>query len=276
MAKKAFLVGINTYNGAPLNGCVNDVNDMATYLKKQGFTCTILTDAQATRTNILKGLKTLVSGVTAGDVIYFHYSGHGSQVPDRNRDEKDGKDEIICPVDIDFYRGIYITDDELNGIFNNLPASVTIEIVLDCCHSGTGLRDISPDCADRYLPCPEDLTVEQVATSRELVLVEPKISNSILWGGCRDTETSADARISGRFNGAMTYYLLQSLKTTTVRKDLEKTLSSNLQRYGYSQHPQLECSDERSKQNFCGIVTSRELEQTTSQKPFIEKLKFWK
>ena len=32
--------------------------------------------------------------------------------------------------------------------------------------------------------------------------------------GCRDTQTSADAQIGGSFNGALTYYLVESIKET--------------------------------------------------------------
>eukprot|EP00051_Salpingoeca_urceolata_P021203 m.328368 g.328368 ORF g.328368 m.328368 type:complete len:80 (-) comp19752_c1_seq25:107-346(-) len=33
-----------------------------------------------TRDNIIAGLHWLMRGVRAGDVLFFHYSGHGSQV----------------------------------------------------------------------------------------------------------------------------------------------------------------------------------------------------
>ncbi len=49
---KAVLVGINEYPGCPLEGCVNDVSDMAQFLtSKCGFAprdIRLVTDAQAT------------------------------------------------------------------------------------------------------------------------------------------------------------------------------------------------------------------------------------
>jgi hypothetical protein len=49
---RALLVGINSYPGAPLNGCVNDVTDMANFLVDNcNFTMSdirLLTDARAT------------------------------------------------------------------------------------------------------------------------------------------------------------------------------------------------------------------------------------
>ena len=93
MARKALLVGINDYapvgaGGPDLRGCVNDVRDMANTLNALGIvratpgTMHILTDARATRANILNELRWLIQGAKRGDVLVFHYSGHGSQVVD--------------------------------------------------------------------------------------------------------------------------------------------------------------------------------------------------
>jgi len=56
----ALLIGINTYNGAPLRGCVNDItitNDiLTTGYNVPPTNIKILTDATATKRNILKGM----------------------------------------------------------------------------------------------------------------------------------------------------------------------------------------------------------------------------
>ena len=41
-------------------------------------------------------------GGRRGDVLLVHYSGHGSNVPDNDGDEADGRDEILCPTDLDW------------------------------------------------------------------------------------------------------------------------------------------------------------------------------
>ena len=43
-------------------------------------------------------LAELVAASVPGDVLVFHYSGHGVQVPCRTED--DGKDEALCPTDL--------------------------------------------------------------------------------------------------------------------------------------------------------------------------------
>ena len=152
--KKALLVGINRYPDPrnELKGCVNDVRQMAETLKRRyGFpgdgNMRILTDARATTKAILDGLSWLTAGASPGDSLVFHYSGHGSQVPDRNGDETtDRLDEILCPYDLDWDHPL--TDDDLAAACANVPQGALLTVILDCCHSGTGLRDFAPS-ADR-------------------------------------------------------------------------------------------------------------------------------
>ncbi|HEY3116002.1 MAG TPA: caspase family protein, partial [Chloroflexota bacterium] len=73
---RALLVGINAYPGAPLNGCVNDVTDMASFLVKPcGFAMgdiRLVTDSRATKTAIVDRLGWLLTGLQKGDRILFH------------------------------------------------------------------------------------------------------------------------------------------------------------------------------------------------------------
>ena len=156
--KKALLVGINRYPdpGNELKGCVNDVRQMADTLQSQyGFpgdgNLRILTDARATTKAILDGLAWLTSGASPGDSLVFHYSGHGSQVPDRNGDETtDRLDEILCPYDLDWEHPL--TDDDLAAACARVPRGALLTVILDCCHSGTGLRDFAFSGNRHYLP----------------------------------------------------------------------------------------------------------------------------
>jgi len=81
-------VGINAYSGGnALNGCVTDVRSMALLLEhRYGFDpkdIKVLTDAQATRQGILSAFEThLIAQARPGDVVVFHFSGHGSRVFD--------------------------------------------------------------------------------------------------------------------------------------------------------------------------------------------------
>eukprot|EP00798_Chlamydomonas_sp_ICE-L_P019940 gene19940-26648_t len=142
--KKAVLVGCN-YPGtnAALNGCINDVHGMAKMLKTYfGFSdsdMTIMVDTdkstlQPTGKNIKAELVKMVSGAADGDILFFHFSGHGTQIPSDNDDEEDGKDEAICPTDMNI-----IADDDLRIIFSPLSKqpNTKFTMIADCCHSGT-------------------------------------------------------------------------------------------------------------------------------------------
>ena len=67
--------------------------------------------------------------------------------------------------------------------------------------------------------------------------------NHVLWAGCRNNQTSAEASIGGSFRGAFTYYYCQALRRAGVsitRRRLDSLVSADLAKNGYSQVPQLE------------------------------------
>ena len=147
--KRALSVGIN-YPGQPhyLRGCVNDSHTIDKMLREKfGFEdVTLLLDNDATTQRIKEELVKLVNGSKPGDVLFFHYSGHGTQIiDDKDPDvEPDGLDEVICPVDFN-WRDKVIRDDDLKAIFDSVPAGVNMTVFLDCCNSGGGV-----DAANEY------------------------------------------------------------------------------------------------------------------------------
>jgi metacaspase-1 len=93
------------------------------------------------RANLMRALRWLVDGTSAGDSLVFHFSGHGVQRLDRDGDEADGYDEALCPVDFDDpHGGGVILDDEINAtIVRPLGKGVKLHAFVDTCHSGTML-----------------------------------------------------------------------------------------------------------------------------------------
>lgn len=253
MTKKALIVGINDYQKInDLKGCLNDVQNMRDFLKDyKEFkieNIRVLTDGRATKQNIINRLNWLVEGSKSGDVLVFHFSGHGSQIRDRNGDEiSDSLDELLCPYDMNWDSN-YILDDELEAIFNKVHKDTLVEIFLDCCHSGTGLREMQSHFAlskERFLPQPLDIMLRWQGIENVLNVYKMSCivkANQILWSGCQDSQTSADAFIDGNYNGAFTFYLLKHLRENSnqSRKDLLVNLRNSLKNHGYSQIPQLE------------------------------------
>jgi hypothetical protein len=266
MAKRAVLIGINRYQipGSDLRGCVNDVRNLqqalTTYYGFSAQDITSLTDLQATKKAMQSAIQKLVTGGKKGDVLLLHYSGHGANVPDDNGDEADHRDEILCPTNLDWNDPL--RDDWLRTTFNKLRSGVSLTVIMDCCHSGSNTRAFTPPdepIKERFLPCPLDLMATESGRKlrgtlrgklgkaprgrkRKGDIVHADIQEMLITG-CRDTQTSADAEIGGTFNGALTYYLVESIKETkgklTYRELHERTLA-HLKGEGYDQTPQLE------------------------------------
>src|SRR5437867_1174948 len=140
---RAVLVGINKYpDPNELNGCVNDASDMAAFLVSNcNFShddIRLVTDERATAQNILDRLGWLLTGISAGDRIFFHYSGHGAQVATRNpQGQADRFDEVICPVNFNFDDdSTMIRDKDFVRLFGAVPAGVEFVWVSDSCFSG--------------------------------------------------------------------------------------------------------------------------------------------
>jgi len=279
MAKRAFLVGINRYQiaGADLRGCVNDVKDLSAALVQfHGFKkgdITVVTDLAATKKTMQAGIKTLIRDSKKGDVALIHYSGHGSHVPDDNNDEADGRDEILCPTDLDWDDPL--RDDWLRTTLDGVRAGVNLTVIMDCCHSGTNTRAIVPPDAtvkERYLPSPSALkAVESGRSVPKKVSSELRGSSrasrkardivnaelpEVLITGCRDTQTSADAFINMRYNGALTFALVEAIRKSRGKltyKQLHDKAAATLKTRKFEQVPQLEGRSERFDQPFLAV-----------------------
>jgi hypothetical protein len=213
--KRALLIGINKYKAVPsLQGSVNDVETMRSVLMTHwGFlprNITMLTDENATHDKIMAALNDLVAVSTPLDTVYFHYSGHGSQVQDLNGDEEDGLDETIVPQDGRSGGVRDIVDDELDVIFSKLRARSAM-IVLDSCHSGTATRSF--DIRARSVP--QDMRIDLYRTgvpgTTTRGITPLPHSRFIVMGGAADNEEALDGPVEGSYHGFFTYALARSL-----------------------------------------------------------------
>lgn len=264
MAKKALLVGINRYSnpGVSLRGCLNDVNSMVGVLTASfGFSPSdmkMLVNENATKANIVANLHWLVENAAPGDVLVFHYSGHGSLIA--LRDEKgqivDARQPVICTYELNWSDPL--TFKEVGQILV-APEGVNITSILDCCHSGHDFRDLKPryypgmslskseiqDLKMRFLPPPPEI-MSQISPKAKDVIPQPRKTSDdtdILMTGCGLLQTSADAYIKGAYRGAFTYCLSQALMQTQYKADYINVLTQTIQvlrQCGFNQTPQLE------------------------------------
>ncbi|MGH2542511.1 MAG: caspase family protein [Ardenticatenaceae bacterium] len=161
MAKKAFLVGINTFTRPTyrLRGCINDTiamkENLTSYFGFEEDEIKVVHDQDATRKGIRGGLNWLIEGAQPGDVLVFHFSSHGTQVPDDSEDEMEVQDEVIVPYDHDWDNPF--RDDHLRETFAAIPEGVNFTFIADCCHSGSiqrALLEQEIDFKPRYLQPP--------------------------------------------------------------------------------------------------------------------------
>lgn len=229
--KNALLIGCNYINTPnELHGCVNDVANVKKRLLSKEFNVTTITDytnKKPTKDVILEEFKTLLTTSSSGDLLFFMYSGHGSNILDRNADEVDGMDELIISSDLKT-----IVDDELKSLLKQfLPKNVTMFAMFDCCFSGTILdlkyQFLNGSNYDQYVE-----NSKNVETPGTVYMIS----------GCTDKQTSADAYINNQSQGAMTWALLDSLKSPTWRS-LIKHMRDALTKSGFTQIPQFASSN---------------------------------
>lgn len=254
--KKALLIGIN-YIGTSyrLRGCVNDLKNLKTWLiTEQGYpeaNITVMSDdingaIMPTKQNMLREIQTLVNGATAGAERFFGYSGHGGTAPDPSGFEDAGFCETICPLDDD------LLDVELRtALVDPMPADSSLFCIFDSCHSGT-ILDLRYNCAPIKQPNfrskaiyehhPDKNCEAYLLTSDHYTATNGEV---VVLSGCQDNQTSADAFIDNKNQGALVGNFIKvwnKLKTTNKPEtiyNLITTISTDIKQEGYSQVPHL-------------------------------------
>lgn len=250
--KRALLVGISKYDIAltgyqwnNINGA-NDIKLLAPILKSKGFKIVTLTDEQATHKNIINGINKLIALSQKGDIIYFHFSGHGQPVEDINGDEADGWDEALIPVDARkvYKKGVYegnkhLLDDDLEPLITKLRAKVgpagIVYAVIDACHAGTASKGLDDD----YEECPSRGTMQGFTYTRgkyfrpkklEIsnyykVKKTSKISNVVFFEACRPYQLNREIKTNSNIYGPLSYHMAQVIKKFGLSTNASSVIS---------------------------------------------------
>ncbi|MCA1992525.1 MAG: caspase family protein [Coleofasciculus sp. S288] len=238
--KLALLVGVNQYSSEPLYGCVNDVElQRHLLIHRFGFKkedILTLTDKQATRQGILEAFEDhLINQAKPGDVVVYHYSGHGSQVfdPDpivvQQGNQSSGLNGTFVPVDgelPDGYpeQGGVVKDIMGHTLFLLMSALPTenVTVVLDSCYSGGATRkefrvrsrdggrnvQISP-LEKEY----QEKWLSRLNWSREKFVEAYRrgVAKGVVLAATNPNQLAVDARLNGFDAGAFTYLLTHYL-----------------------------------------------------------------
>ena len=255
----ALIIGIDTYKPSlndmaavgsqrtwtNLDGCVNDataIKDLA--IAKYAFkpeNITTLLNADAGRQRIIAELEKLVANAKKGDVVFFYYAGHGSQVKNSLSAESDKKDETIVPADA-WKKGVPdIRDKELAKYFNLLlDKGVLLTVIMDSCHSGSGSR------GDNFLYDPPKARYIEEANydAKDATLPQrPEERGALILAAAQDFEFAKEHRDENNVpHGAFTSALLkatQQLSVDAAANDLYVSLSAIMKYYGKTQEPSI-------------------------------------
>ncbi|CDO70340.1 hypothetical protein BN946_scf184872.g1 [Trametes cinnabarina] len=226
-----------------------------------------------TRANILEAMRRLVKDAHPHDSLFFHYSGHGGQIKDKDGDEIDGYDEIIFPLD--HKSAGYISDDVgtpfsmsilsadrccLDQLMHTmmvkpLPPGCRLTALFDVCIANALVRVLRADSDSVsfvYSPatlapsstCPTcDGRVKGSQVTKKWHDYKATLADVITWSGCKDSQTSADTWEQGVATGAMSHAFISSLAQNPKQsyQDLLRSVRVILKKK-YSQKPQLSSS----------------------------------
>ncbi|HAX76430.1 MAG TPA: peptidase C14 caspase catalytic subunit p20 [Cyanobacteria bacterium UBA11372] len=283
----ALLVGIDNYHPdsipqiSPLKGCVNDIKAVESYLRERIVKDSdwqlvepkdqpwILLDRDATRQAIINGFQHHLCNADSDDVVLFYYSGHGAQekAPEEFWElEADRLNETLVCYDSRTEGSRDLADKELRYLISKVARNnPRVIIFLDCCHSGSGTRDLPPEvtvrrsCVDsrerplssfifandetglgELLTCP--LNPEKKTTG----LVLPK-GRHVLFSACRDYELAKEYEAEdGQHRGVFSYFLMQTMHRTNgniTYRDLARNINALVSGKVKEQSPQVEASD---------------------------------
>jgi hypothetical protein len=133
--------------------------------------------------------------INTSEQIYIHYSGHGSNIIDKNNDELDNYDECLIPTDYNNGKNIII-DDELYTLFTYVLPTCQLLISLDCCMSGTL-------CDFNYCYNYNNITKNFSTTSiNRKNIYETK--NIISFSAVQDNQYALDVFVNNKAQGAFT------------------------------------------------------------------------
>ncbi|WP_088892427.1 caspase family protein [Leptolyngbya ohadii] len=218
-------------------------------------------DILPTYENIVRAFQQITDRAKPGEQVYIHYSGHGGRARTvyPNLKGNNQLDEGLVPMDIgDTPEGRYLRDVEMTTLLRRMTdKGLIVTLVLDSCHSGGATRGDLEIRSGADLDTLERTDESLVASREELernwsevtgnssirVAGLPETREYVLIAACRPTEYAYEYAVNGQErNGALTYWMMDTLKTLSGRlnyKTLHSRISAKVQSKFAQQVPML-------------------------------------
>lgn len=246
----ALLVGIDNYNPPvpKLGGAKKDIEKIRSYLEKnfkdRPLHIKTLLEQEATYDQFIQNFREHLGQAKTDDVVWFHYSGHGSRQTSAEEFEKlnsGKKDETLVLYD-SRPSGKDLADKELAVLIHEISArNPHILVTLDCCHSGSGTRSaeafterLSADRGDKRTM---DSYLSGYFNQRGTALPEARY---LFFAACNRFQSAKESFDGG---GLFTENLIQALeqsKKDISYADLLIQLRQGVVTMKWDQDPQLE------------------------------------
>ena len=252
--KHAFVIAISDYPQIPGRenwtklSSKNDYDLVMEMLKRQEFqqsNIISLLDKEATVENIENAFEKLIATSNSGDIVYFHFSGHGQQVadvkPTKNfkskflkPDERDGYDEALVTYNAplkfenDYQYQDHFVDDQMNYYMNRLRKKIggngQVIAVFDCCHSGSATRGEQTMVVrgSNIICAPTDYRPETTSEKDSSLAFDADFdySNSSDMGkltaffGCKSDQVDREIKDekTNKGYGSLTYYFIKAME----------------------------------------------------------------
>lgn len=283
----AIVVGIDHYpSDRCLGGAVNDAEAVRDFLQARHtrahirvFTAACPSDADQfqpresedlwpTWTNIVSSLKWVIEGATDRDIVYFHYSGHGTRLPGPAATEASQENQLALVLfDHHEFGCQYLEGRHLASALGRMVhKGLIVTLVLDCCFSGGVARgDDATQLAVRYIPYNQDAATYNAqeydkshlfgilrdAKPEKDWLVDP--DGYTILTACGPFETASEVQVgSVGKRGALSHYLLVTLHELCMsgidasHRDLHQRLSTTFHALWPQQTPMRFGNSDRS------------------------------
>lgn len=227
--KVALLFGINRYGGGnDLQGCLNDIDDVEKKLKAEfpDFQIRKFKDSEVTTGRFISEIENAYNTIQLPGVLYIHYSGHGTQVP--NIMEVDRYDEALYLVNAP------LIDDNIWTLQQKTPLGLFVTAKFDSCFSG-GMNKGINCIKNRFAPLPGMRVMSSAVRRFNRTLSD----QWVIFSGCMEGQTSADAWFNNRPNGAFTFYDLRSFNPESTYATEIGALKTQLPNSNFEQVPTL-------------------------------------